>query len=137
MREYNVFISHSWSYSDNYEKLISIMRNVPYFEFNDFSVPKDDPLRIYNNNNYESELYNKLLNKIKMCNAIIVLAGVYSSYSDSIQTEVRIAKSLSKPIIAVQPWGAEKTSQFVKDNATVIVGWNGQSIAEAVKQYGC
>ena len=64
MREYNVFISHSWSYSDNYDKLINIMKNVPYFEFNDFSVPKDDPLRIYNSNYYKTELHNKLKNKI-------------------------------------------------------------------------
>jgi len=137
MREYNVFISHSWSYSDNYEKLVNIMRSVPYFEFNDFSVPKDDPLRIYNSQYYKSELYNKIYNKIKMCTAVIVLAGVYSTFSDSINMEVEIANKLSKPIIAVQPWGAEKTSQFVKKNASIIVGWNGKSIADAVKIYGC
>ena len=136
MKEYNVFISHSWSYSDNYERLINIMRNANFFEFNDYSIPKDDPLRIYNTTYYKNELYKKLWNKIKMCNAVIVLAGVYSTYSESINMEVQIAKELSKPVIAVQPWGAEKTSQFVKDNATIIVGWNGQSIADAVKQFG-
>ena len=35
-----------------------------------------------------------------------------------------MAKKYNKPIIAVQPWGAERTSSIVKNAADVIVGWN-------------
>lgn len=91
---------------------------------------------IYNKCYYTSELRNKIKNKMRYCNVVLVLAGVYSTYSESIRMEVQIAKELNKPIIAIEPWAAEKTSQYVKDNATKIVGWNGCSIANAIKEYG-
>lgn len=37
-----------------------------------------------------------------------------------------MAKKYNKPIIAVQPWGAERTSSIVKNAADVIVGWNAK-----------
>lgn len=43
-KTYNIFISHSWTYSDAYEKLISLLSNDDSFFFKDFSVPKDDPI---------------------------------------------------------------------------------------------
>ena len=41
MKEYNLFISHSWSYNNDYLSL-----NNGYFKFNNFSVPIDNPLTI-------------------------------------------------------------------------------------------
>ena len=67
---------------------------------------------------------------------ILILAGVYASYSKWIEKEIRIAQfefSVPKKILAVEPWGSEKTSQLVKNKADKIVGWNGQSIADTVK----
>lgn len=46
-----------------------------------------------------------------------------------------MAKKYNKPIIAVQPWGAERTSSIVKNAADVIVGWNAKSVANAVRNY--
>ena len=40
---YNLFISHSWSYSDAYNKLTSLLDNANYFTYKNYSVPKDDP----------------------------------------------------------------------------------------------
>lgn len=56
-----------------------------------------------------------------------------ATYSKWINKEVRIAKELGKPIVAVQPWGAEKTSQVVKNNADMIVGWNSDSVVGAIR----
>ena len=84
---------------------------------------------------YESELRNKIRNQMRTCHVVLILAGVYASYSDSINMEIEIANELGKPIIAIQPWGAEKTSQIVKNNSKVIVGWNSSSIIDAIKRY--
>lgn len=46
-----------------------------------------------------------------------------------------MAKKYNKPIIAVQPWGAERASSIVKNAADVIVGWNAKSVANAVRNY--
>jgi len=131
MKTYNIFISHSWSYSDNYTKLVNKFEEIPYFNFKNFSIPKDDPVHV----STDSALKTAIKNKINLCHSIVVLAGVYASYSKWIQEEIEIAVAKGKPIIAIQPWGAEKTSKFVKDNATIIVGWNAKPIVQAIKDY--
>ena len=73
--------------------------------------------------------------KVKGCSCIIILAGVYATYSKWINKEIEMAKKYSKPIIAVQPWGAEHTSNVVKNAADVIVSWNAKSVANAVHNY--
>lgn len=134
MREYNLFISHSWSYTDAYDKLSLLLREAPFFKYNDYSVPMDKPITIYNTTYYESELKNKIKSKMKYCSVVLILAGVYASYSDSINMEIEIAKELGKPIIAIEPWGSERTSQVVKKNANSIVKWNSSSITDAIKE---
>lgn len=136
MQKYNIFISHSWTYSDSYDCLINLLNKTPYLNCSDFSISKESPLVIYNKCYYNSELRNKIKNKMRYCNVVLVLAGVYSTYSESIKMEIQIAKELNKPIIAIEPLAAEKTSQYVKENATKIVSWNGYSIANAIKEYG-
>ena len=131
---YNVFISHSWDYTDAYVKLISLLNDAKYFDYKDYSAPKSDPLEIRNSYYYKSELRNKIIVQMRPCSVVLVLAGVYSSYSDSIELEIEIAKSLGKPIIAVEPWGSERTSAVVKNAATRIVGWNTSSIIDARRE---
>ncbi len=130
MRTYNLFISHSWAYSDTYENLNKMLSNRPYFNFNNYSVPKNDPIH---NAGTDHELELAIKAKVKPCSVIIILAGVYSSYSKWIQKEIRIANSLDKKIIAIEPWGSQKTSVTVKQNAQRIVGWNTDSIIKAIR----
>ena len=52
------------------------------------------------------------------------MAGVYASYSKWIDAEIDLAEdgfTNSKPILAIEPWGAERTSKRVKDAADKIV----------------
>lgn len=43
-KTYHIFISHSWKYSDAYEKLIHLLDNAEDFAYCDYSVPEDDPI---------------------------------------------------------------------------------------------
>lgn len=131
---YNLFISHSWDYSDSYDNLVSLLDNASYFSYKNYSVPKDDPLRIYNRYNYQTELRNKIRNQMMCCSVVLVLAGVYASYSESIDMEISVARELGKPIIAIEPWGSERTSYVVKSAATRVVGWNTDSIVSAIRE---
>lgn len=133
-RTYNLFISHSWTYSDAYEKLVSLLDAKPYFIYKNHSVPKNDPIH---NAPYDYQLYEAIKNKIMGVHVVLILAGVYSSYSKWIDKEIKIAKTefmRSKPIVAIQPWGAEKTSRKVKEAADRIVGWNTDSIVSAIRE---
>lgn len=134
MATYNLFISHSWSYSDSYDKLVSLLENRPYFNFKNFSVPKNDP--IHNAPNQQL-LYEAIKKQINLTHVVIILAGVYASYSNWIDKEIKIAKNeynSSKPILAIEPWGSEKTSELVKKNANLIVKWNTESIVDGIRQ---
>lgn len=128
---YRIFISHSWAYSEAYDKVEEFLRKEGILFYN-HSVPKNDPIHTHGT---DWELYQKIDAKIKGCSCVIILAGVYSTYSKWINKEIEIAKKYNKPIIAVEYWGAEHTSSVVKNAATTIVKWDATSIANAVKLY--
>ena len=135
MRTYNLFLSHSWSYSDTYKKLIELLKKRPYFDFKDYSVPKDDP--IHNAPNSQ-KLYEAIKRKMAPCSVVLVMAGVYATYSTWIEKEIRIAKTEfqnPKPVIAIKPWAQTNISQFVAENADEIVGWNTDSVVNAIRRH--
>ena len=66
---------------------------------------------------------------------VLVLAGVYSTYSKWINIELELASELGKKIIAIEPRGAEKTSAIVKGYADEIVKWQTTSIVKAIRGY--
>ncbi len=133
-RTYNLFISHSWTYSDAYDKLVDLLDAKPYFTYKNHSVPKDDPIHDAPD---DDKLYDAIKNKVNGVHVVLILAGVYSSYSKWIDKEIKIAQeefSIPKPIIAIKPRGAERTSQKVKNAADKIVGWNTDSIVNAIRE---
>lgn len=133
-KTFNLFISHSWTYSNAYENLIKLLDNRSYFFYNNFSIPRNDPIHTKGT---DRELYKAIKNKILPSNVVLIMAGVYASHSKWIDKEIRIAKvEFSKPkkIIAIEPWGAIKTSAVVKANADMIVGWNTESIISAIRE---
>jgi hypothetical protein len=132
MRQYKIFISHSWAYNDAYEKLVKMLGSDPRFSFQNYSVPKNDPIHNAPNENLLSAA---IQNQMRFCDVIIILAGVYSSYSKWIDKEIKIAKNFStpKPILAIEPWASEKTSLIVKNNADKVVSWNTSSIIDGIR----
>lgn len=133
LTNYRLFISHSWAYGDAYEKLVAFFHEHPNFKWTDYSVPKDDPIH---NAPSETALYNAIKTQIAPVNCVVILAGVYSSYSKWINHEIAIAKKVfNKPIIAIEPWASEKTSKVVKDNADAVVKWQSASIVSAIREH--
>ena len=133
LKTYRLFISHSWTYSDAYEKLVGFFKEYSNFSWENYSIPKDDP--VHNANN-DKQLYEAIKTKIQTVNCIVILAGVYSSYSKWINKEIEISKKVyTKPIIGVEPWASEKTSKVVKDNADEIVKWQSKSIVDAIRNH--
>lgn len=131
---YNLFISHSWAYSDAYEKLINLLNNAQRFEYKNYSVPVNDP--IHNARN-DTQLRAAIKTQMQYASVVVVLAGVYSSYSRWINEELVLAQKgffYRKPILAIQPFAAEKTSRIVKDAADRIVAWNTNSIVTAIRE---
>ncbi|MEN4697205.1 TIR domain-containing protein [Pantoea agglomerans] len=130
MRNYNLFISHSWKYTDSYNRLLNILYNRGYFTFKNYSVPRIDPIIDAEG---DIALYSAIKNQMGPSSVVLILAGVYASYSKWIDAEIRIAQDYKKPIIAIEPWGSERTSLVVKNAADKIVKWNANSIVAAIR----
>jgi len=131
-KTYRLFVSHSWAYGDKYDKVIEMIESQG-IEFYDHSVPINDPIHT---NGTDKQLREAIDARMKGTSCILIMAGVYSTYSKWINKEIEIAKAYGKPIIAIEPWGSEKTSQVVKDNADEIVKWQAVSIVKAIKYWG-
>ena len=129
---YHLFISHSWAYGDAYEKVIELLDSQG-LNYSDYSVPRNDPVHT---NGTQKQLREAIDAQIRGTSCVLILAGVYSTYSKWINEEITIAKYYGKPIIAIEPWGSEKTSSVVKNNADKIVKWQGSSIVAAIKELG-
>ena len=127
---YRIFISHSWNYSNEYDSIIDFLdkQGVDYYNH---SVPKNDPVHT---NGTDKQLYDAIEAKIKGCSCVIILAGVYASYSKWINKEIEIDQKYRKPIIAVRYWGAARFSTVVMNAADRIVGWNSKSVADAIEE---
>ena len=97
--------------------------------FNDNSVPKDDP--IHNARN-ALILQNTIEALISQSNIVIILTGMYANYSYWIDKELQGAEKSHKPILAVNPWGQQRTSRTVQSRATKTVGWNKQSVLDSI-----
>ena len=129
---YNIFISHSWSYGDQYNSLVGLLNSNPYFSYKNYSVPKDDP--IHNANN-AYQLKEAIRRQMQPASCVLILAGVYANYSKWINIEIGLAQEMGKKIIAIEYWGAEHTSSVVKNAAYVVVRWNSGSIISAIRGY--
>lgn len=133
-RSYNLFISHSWIYGSAYDGLYRLLRNKSYFKFKDYSVPRDDPIHTAGT---AEQLRNAIRNQMAPCSAILVVAGIYSTYSKWINTEIDLANrgfQKPKPIIAVIPWHQKRISSIVREAADEVVHWNSKSIVTAIRR---
>ena len=127
---YHLFVSHAWSYSDDYTRLVRLLRRDGDFSFRNFSVPGHKGLSTRSNRQLESELYDQ----IRPVHVVIALAGMYAAYSYWIQTEIDIAQELGKPILGVYLWGSQRAPQAIQAAADLMVGWNTSSIVFAIRE---
>ena len=132
LRNYRIFISHSWSYGYQYLRLVELLEEYPYFKWTNYSVPEDDPIHNAPNT---TALREAIWRQMAQVNCVLVMGGVYSTYSKWINIEVELAQQLRKPIIKVNPWGAERTSTVVDAAADEVVGWRSSSVVEAIRRW--
>ena len=131
LRDYHILISHSWDYSSDYRTIKGWFDDTTNFKWTDYSVPLTKPLDV----NGKRQLKEKLRNRISLCSGVSILSGMYVSYSEWIDYEIDTALELGKPIIGVKPRGQERIPNKVSINADVMVGWNSNSVVQAVRNY--
>lgn len=129
----NLFISHSWNYGDAYNRLCDLLDAASYFSYKNYSVPSNDPIH---NARSHTLLRAAIQRQMAPCHVVMIIAGVYATYSKWIDEEMSIAKqaySYAKPVLAITPWGAQRISAEVRHAADLVVGWNTNSIVQGIR----
>lgn len=130
-RPYRVFVSHSWKYSEQRERIEEFLDDENRLDWQNFSVPEDEPMEFENKNDLRQQLYQQ----VGQANVVVVVAGMYVSHSEWIEEEIEMADHFEKPIIGVRPNGNERLPAVVKDEADEIVGWRQKSIVNAIAKH--
>ncbi len=127
-----LFVSYSWKAAnvEDRNRVVNLLEDRGYFNFKDQSIDYKSPLFGTN-----KEVWDIIEKRIMASDIVLVTAGVYSSYSDSIKKEIMLAKKHNKPIIGVKPFGNTYVSQFVRENVEEqnIVNHNTESIVTAIR----
>ena len=132
VKQRKLFISHSWTYGDQYNRVCQMLNESPYFDYSNYSVPKDDPVH---NAPTQSALRDAIKSKMTPCQVILIMAGKYATYSEWINKEIEIAKKdYAKPVLAIRPWASQQISSVVRENADLVVGWNSASIVNGIRK---
>lgn len=134
LKTYDLFLSHSWNYDYDYHRLVEMLKLAPNFYWRNYSVPQHDPLINPNSPVGVNKLISMLDSQIRPVNCVIFLGGMYAAHSDWIQAEINIAVTYNKPILAIYPWGQERMPIAIQKSANMIVGWNTDTIVNAIRK---
>ncbi len=135
MNTYNIFISHAWKYSEHYNKVVQWLNEAQSegkLTWKNYSVPSHDPLIDPDTPVGKNKLKEELKDQIRPASKIIILAGMYAAYSYWIDFETDTSVEYGKYIIGVKPWGQERIPTKVSANSDDMVGWNKDSIINAI-----
>jgi len=124
-----LFISHSWSYNERYNSMVSLLDDRMYFPYTNYSVPENKAFGVMTN----AQMKEQLRNQIRPVNCVIIIGGMWTAYSDWIQFEMEFAESIGKPILGVKPRGAQVMPAAVTAKANQIVNWNSDSIVAGIR----
>lgn len=130
LKTYDLFISHAWSYNDEYYRLVNMLNAAPNFKWRNYSVPEHDPADAGSTD----KLKEALKRQMRPVNVVLILSGMYAVHSSWIEFEVEFAQTLSKPMVGIRPWGQERVPKYVADAVDEMVGWNTASIVSAIRR---
>lgn len=130
-REYRIFISHSWRYSDDLVNLRKLLNDRGYFNVEFQEASQDASINSENAYYIKSNLKKRILSS----DIVLGIAGIYASYSEWIAWKLETARDKAIPIVGVIPWGQERISATVTKYSRIDVRWNAESIVDAIRNY--
>ena len=130
-----VFISHSWKYSDHYEKLAKWIFETDWsvagrgLNFSNSSIPESNPIHTSGS---EIELTREIRGRIYNSDVVVIPIGMYASHSRWIKLEVAAANEFHRPVLPVNPWGRERKSKVAEAVGREPVGWQAKSVVNGI-----
>jgi hypothetical protein len=130
LKDYTIFISHSWDNNKHHTDLKTLLNNAGYLNVEFIEATKDTPI------NSENAKYIKqtLKQKINSSSIVLGLAGMYASHSEWMEWELDTAHGII-PIVGVIPRGQQRVSTVISSRSKEDVRWNTDSIVSAIRKY--
>ena len=126
---YPLFISHYWDYKDAYYTVEGWIDDSD-ISWKNMSIPAHDPKQTHS----DRELEQMIDNNIRNSSIFIIIAGMYVSQENRIwiNKEIEIAQKYNKPILAIKPWGNERTPTKIQEVADKLVNWQSSSVINGI-----
>lgn len=131
-KDYKIFISHSWSYTEDLEALQKLLNARGYFNVEFLEATKKTPIDSANAAYVKTVLKARILQS----DIVLALAGIYATHSDWMIWELETAQANNISIVGVIPRGQERISTEVSSRSIVDVKWNTESIVDAIRAHG-
>jgi hypothetical protein len=130
-KKYPIFISHCWDYNTQYYTVEEWI-NESDIKWKNMSIPAHDPKQTHS----DRELEQIIDNNIKNSSIFIIIAGMYASQQNRnwINKEIEIAQKYNKPLLAIKPWGNERTPSKIQEVAAKLVNWQSSSAINGIKE---
>ena len=126
----NVFISHIHEDDDGLTKLKDLVakHGLP---MRDSSITSDKPNRAKNEDYIKQEILNP---RIKWAGTLVVYISQDTWESEWVNWEIERAHELEKRIVGIWEYGAKdcKIPEALEKYGDAMVGWNGESIIDAI-----
>jgi len=132
-RYYNIFISHAWDYTEEYDGVVRLLNASPRFRWKDYSVPEARPLATPENWVRRKDIKAGISRRIAQSSCFVLTARMYIHYRRWIQDEIDLAIAMEKPIVAIRSWGSVRTPADLEEYADRICGWRARSLVDAIR----
>lgn len=135
MKSKNLFFSYYYKNSDDYDRLVKMLKDRGYFDYSNDSIDEESKAK------NEDYIKTKIRSKINWAGTIVVLIGPGTYTRKYVNYEIEYARKKDKRIVGVYLWGesqsklpAELRKVHNEDyNDLALVRWNSDSIVSAIR----
>ncbi len=132
MYEHNpirVFVTHTFSETDDYLRIFEFLECVDRFYYLNVSKPEEAP------SGGMDEIKDVLINQIKECEAMFVLPSIFEEHADLVTYMMDAADANGKPMIVIRPFGqVSRTPAVLVDRCNEHIEWNAREMVDALKR---
>lgn len=134
VKTYDLFISHPWQYTLEYNFLVEMLNKEPRFYWRNYSFPEYDIIINPVSTAGKRQLYEDLEGQIKYANAVLIIAKMYNEHSYWIDKELELAAKYKLPVILVKSIPNEEIPGFLAHQSHEIVNGDVSSITTAIRK---
>lgn len=125
-----LYVTHSFQQSVDYLRVFEFLESMESFFYINCSKPETIP-----SGGGMEAIKESLIEQIKECEAVIVLASQYIDENDLTRFQMDVAEANEKPMIGIRPFGGlVKSPQELIDRVSEHIEWKEREIADSLSR---